>query len=171
MQLPKTDTLDRVTPAVINELQLGDDICAAIEQHRRADFSLLVAMFSQDVRETISIPPINTESKTELKLREELQVPNPVELHSNELSYNKGARISEQFHQGGLQSARLQNGLNPDSLAYVAERTHDLGEEVFHNLSFHTKRTLTHSPKPTLSDHLYQKLVVNQRESQIRQVA
>lgn len=171
MQLPKTDISEQVTPAVINELQLGDHICAAVEQHRRADFSLLIAMFSEDVRETVSIQHLNLESKTESKLREELQVPKPVELRSNEHSYSKGARISEQFHQGGIQSARLQNGLNPDSLAYMTEHTHNLGEDVFRNLSFHSKRTLKSAPEPTISDHLYKKLVINQIESQIRQVA
>ncbi len=167
MQLTTTDTSEPVTPAVINELQVGDNICAAVKQHRRADFALLVAMFSEDIRETVSITPVDLTSNSESELRDKLQVPISAELRSNQESYLKGARISEQFHQGGLQSARLQNGLNPDSLAYLTEHTHDLGEDVYRNLSFHTKRSLKSTPAPTLTDHLYQKLVINQMRSQI----
>jgi hypothetical protein len=161
------DTLAISQSGAINELQLGESITSAVSQERRADFALLLAMFSQDIRETISVEHVDISSKSESQLRDQLQVPRAGKLRSDQESYSKSAQIAEQFHHSGMMGARLQNGLNPDSLAYMAERTHNLEEEVFHNLSYHAQRILTTKPKPTLSHSLHQALQVNRRESEM----
>jgi len=167
MQLTTAKTPEVVTNAVLNELQLGDNICVAVKEGRRSDFSLLVALFSEDIRETIAVEPIQTNKPDESDLRTEFHVPTNVTLRSDQDSYEKGAHIAKHFHEGGIQSARLQNGLNPDCLAYMTENTHNLGEEVYRNLSFHTKRTLSDTSTPTINANLYQKLIINAKESQI----
>lgn len=167
MQPTTTDITETITKGALNELHFGDNISVAVEDGRRSDFSLLVAMFSEDIREAISTEPLDTISTTELDLRNELQVPHQVRLRSNQESYLKSANIAKHFHEGGMLSARLQTGLNPDSLAYMTENTHDLAEDVYRNLSFHAKRTLTTTSINTLKSSLYNELVVNQRESQI----
>ncbi len=98
----------------------------------------------------------------------ELAPANNPALRSCSESYDKSALIAKQFHQGGFHSARLQSNLNPDALSYMTEHTHDLGEEVYRNLSAHTQRSL--SPKATEAAsgaHLYNELLLNQRQSQM----
>lgn len=164
-----TPTTDFVSTLAFNELVVGAPICMAVEENRRADFALLVAMFSDDLSESVPVETIDEITTSEDQLRVELNVAKAQALRSNSQSYDKSAAIANQFHQGGMQSARLQNGLNPDSLAYLTEYTHDLGEEVYRNLSFHTQRALKSEPKTMKTDgYLYNELICNMRERQIR---
>ncbi len=145
MQTQTTHSTSLTHAALFNEQQTSA-ISAAVEENRRADFAFLVAMFADDVCE--------------------LALANNPALRSCSKSYDKSALIAQQFHQGGLHSARLQNNLNPDALAYMTEHTHDLGEEVYRNLSAHTQRSL--SPKATEASsgaHLYNALLLNQAKS------
>jgi len=154
--------------AAINELQFGSNINAAVEQNRRADFALLLAMFSEDVRETTSIEDVSAETASEQNLRNQLNVPAPQALHSDADSYSRSAQIANQFHQGGFQSAQLQMDLCPDALACHAENTHGLGEEVYRNLSFHAQRSLSEKTKTAINNNnLYQQLVTSGRTDTI----
>lgn len=171
MQLQQSVPTELPASTAINELHFGNDINSAVEQSRRADFSLLLAMFSEDVRETTPIELLDTGSSKDSDLRVQLDVPQAQPLASNQSSYLSSAEIAKQFHNGGLQSAQLQADLRPDALAYVAENTHGLGEETYRNLSFHAKRHLANQTTETLKPvHLYQDLVVATRKNQIHSV-
>ncbi|NOI65668.1 VC2046/SO_2500 family protein [Vibrio sp. 99-8-1] len=171
MQLQQSVPTELPTSTAINELHFGNDINTAVEQSRRADFSLLLAMFSEDVRETTPIEQFDTAPSEESDLRSQLDVPQARPLASDQSSYSSSAEIAKHFHAGGIQSAQLQADLRPDALAYIAENTHGLGEETYRNLSFHAKRQLINQTTETLKPvHLYQDLVVANRKNQIHNV-
>ena len=170
MQLQKSAPSEMTFSSAINELHFGSKVNSAVEQNRRADFSLLLAMFSEDVRETTPIDILDTKSTSEEQLRIELNVPKLRLLASDQSSYLYASEITNQFHNGGLKSAQLQSELRPDALAYLAENSHNLGEEVYRSLSFHTKRNLSANQPCTMnSTHLYNDLVVASRANTIRQ--
>ncbi|WP_413284801.1 VC2046/SO_2500 family protein [Vibrio sp. MA40-2] len=168
MQLNAIDNSETFSVGAINQLQMGETVCRAVSEKRRADFALLVAMFSDDVRDNTPLEQLSTPSTSEHELHNQFQVAARQSLRSNQESYTKSAHIANNFHQGGITSAKLQHGLNPDALAYMTEHTYDLGEEVYNNISIHTQRSLTAAKKPIVAaNDLYQHLVVNTRESQI----
>lgn len=172
MQTQPLQSPTQTQAGVLNELQLGGGICNAVKTNSRADFALLVAMFSNDVRETTPVESVKKLDDPQAVLRKNLGVPESQPLRSDAESYGKSAHIAQQFHQSGIQAAKLQQGLTPDALAYMTENTHDLGEEVYRNLSNHSLRTLKSEPAELNSDgHLYNELLLNRRQSQIQAYA
>ncbi|MDV7103130.1 VC2046/SO_2500 family protein [Vibrio sp. TH_r3] len=168
MQLNAIDNSETFSFGSINQLQMGETICKAVSEKRRADFALLVAMFSDDVRDNTPLDQLSTQTISEQELHNQFQIPVKQLLRSNQDSYAKSAHIANNFHQGGITSAKLQHELNPDALAYMTEHTCDLGEEVYNNLSIHAQHSLVASKKAAIATNdLYQHLVVNRRESQI----
>lgn len=162
----RVHTLDKAS--VINELQFGPSINRAVFEGRRADFGLLLSMFSHDVRDNVPSETLEEESTTDAQLRQRFALPHPQPLRSDSSSYEIAARHSHHFHQGGLASAKLSHYLIPDALTYLPEETHNLPEEVYHNLSGHLRRQLDEAkPRRILAGDLYNKLVTAQRQSQI----
>ena len=62
-------TLDKA--GIINELKFGIGISQAVEQGRRADFALLLSMFSNDVRDCTPIDTIEVSETNEERLRKQ----------------------------------------------------------------------------------------------------
>ncbi|MDW6093440.1 VC2046/SO_2500 family protein [Vibrio rhizosphaerae] len=160
-------TLDKAN--LINELQCGQSVNLAIVQNRRADFALLLAMLSNDMRETTATEVIDPIHFTDAELRKHFALASPQPLRSDHETYASGAQVALQFHQGGIRSAKLQHYLRPDALSYFPEHTHQLEESVYHNLSGHQRRQLEDkTPSQSLNYELYNQLVTNRRLSQIQ---
>ncbi len=159
-------TLDKAN--LINELQCGQSVGQAIHQSRRSDFALLLAMLSQDVRDTTPIDKLPDPDHTDLY--HQFSVPKSQPLVSDQQSYQRGEKIAEQFNHSGIMAAKLQCYLSPEALTYRPEQTHNLPEEVYHNLSGHQRRELAEGSHQgiNLDLHLYHSLVINQRQSQIQ---
>jgi len=66
-------------------------------------------------------------------------------------------------------SSRLAHGLSPDALAYLPEETHNLPEEVYHNLSGHERRRLA-EPKqqPSVPQDIYKLMAAARLTNQIQ---
>ncbi|MCG9787644.1 VC2046/SO_2500 family protein [Vibrio barjaei] len=144
---------------LISELQCGTSLCRAVEQGRRADFSLILSMFSHDCRETGVIEDIDTAISDEAVLRQRFNVPTAQKLQGELDDYQTSAAIANQFHQGGLASAKLQHYSTPEPLNYQPTDTRGLSEEVYQNLSGHTRRQLVQgSAKTPNVDYLYNRL-------------
>lgn len=160
-------TLDKA--GLINELQIGTGISQAVLHGRRADFSLMLALFSNDVRDTTPVEAIEQVETTEDVLRQRFELQAPQTLRSDQSSYQISARQADLFHQGGLASAKLSHYLTPEVLAYLPEDTQDLPEEVYLNLSGHERRHLAHkTPKTLLPSDLYPQLNMAWRHDQLR---
>lgn len=154
---------------VINELSFAGGIGHAVESGNRADFALLLAMLSRDVRDIEPVESFDNTIESEDQLRIRLGVKKAQSLASDEESYTRGAAVAHQFHTGGIQSAKLQDDLNPDALAYRPHTTQGLSEEVYRNLSTHDHRLLqTSERRPASTNNLYQQLVVAQRSAQMQ---
>jgi hypothetical protein len=168
--IPESDAARPVQ--AINELQFGNNINRAVETGHRSDFALLLAMLSQDVRDTTPVTTIQEPDSSEAALRRQFSVPAARELRSNHDSYNRSASIAEHFHKDGMAGVQLQAGLCPDALAYLPEKTHDLAEDVYRNLSLHEQRAMTKSTPALMPDNdLYNQLIVAHRASQMQAYA
>ncbi|WP_260259005.1 VC2046/SO_2500 family protein [Vibrio intestinalis] len=163
----QVETINNIN--TINELQFGNGINHAVHEGRRADFALILSMFSDDVRDNTPVEQIDTVEITDQTLRQRFELQPPQALRSDQSSYDISARQAEMFHAAGLSSAKLSHYLNPEVLTYLPEQTHDLPEEVYHNLSLHQQRQLgSKEPKKLMPFDLYNQLIEAQRTFQIQ---
>lgn len=107
---------------LINELQLGEKLGECVHTDRRADFSLLLAMLTEDVREhsQFNLPVIerNTDSLDEQQLRKEFNLPNKAPLvieKPNDLScFNQATKIIAKK----LTAIHLEDALQPKACSF-----------------------------------------------------
>ncbi|MFC3025522.1 VC2046/SO_2500 family protein [Vibrio zhugei] len=160
-------TIDKA--ALINELTVGNGINHAVHQRRRADFALMLAMFSGDVRDNTPVEKVDDIVTTDDLLRQRFQLQPPQALRNDQSSYAIAEAQATLFHGSGLASAKLSHYLRPDALTYLPEDTHNLPEEVYHNLSGHDRRHLAErEPTKSLPADLYQQLNTAMRCDQLR---
>ena len=161
------NTLDKA--GIINELVYGTDINTAVHEGRRADFSLILSMFSDNACENSPIERFDDSNETEEGLRKRFALQSPQPLRSDQKSYEIATKQSEFFHKGGLPSAKLCHCIQPDALIYLPEDTCDLPEDVYHNLSGHQRRSLaSKESKTSLPTDLYSQLIEARRTHQIQ---
>lgn len=160
-------TLDKA--AIISELQFGTGINHAVHEGRRADFALILSMFSDDVRDNTPLEKIDQIDTSEQALRKRFELQQPQQLRSDQSSYEISAQQAALFHSSGLPSTKLSHYLTPEVLTYLPEDTHDLPEEVYHNLSGHQRRAMAEkAPKELMPIDLYNQLIKAQRTFQIQ---
>jgi hypothetical protein len=160
-------TLDKA--AIISELQFGTGINHAVHEGRRADFALILSMFSDDVRDNTPLEKVDEIDTSEQALRKKFELQAPQQLRSDQDSYQVSATQASLFHRSGLASTKLSHYLNPDALTYLPEDTHNLPEEVYHNLSGHQRRAMGEKePKELMPIDLYNQLIKAQRTFQIQ---
>jgi hypothetical protein len=130
-----------------HELQLGDQLNECVHQTRRADFSLMLAMLAEDVREhsQFSLPSkvdATEANSSETALRKKFQLPNsaPLALKSMEeiASFNQAGTISA----NDLASIRLSNAIAPKPLAFRDDKKH-ISHDVIANTSVHCQVKLS----------------------------
>jgi hypothetical protein len=124
----------------INELQLAEQLGKCIHSERRSDFSLMMAMLTEDVREhsQFKLPVIEDTSReiSEQKLRKEFNLPPKASLAIKEPHqfgcFNQAQKIVDQQ----LSSIHLENALKPNPIAF---RDNDkyISSEVMSNTSIH----------------------------------
>ncbi|MDC5848962.1 VC2046/SO_2500 family protein [Vibrio europaeus] len=160
-------TLDKA--AIISELQFGAGINHAVHEGRRADFALILSMFSDDVRDNTPLEKVDEIDTSEQALRKKFELQAPQQLRSDQSSYQVSATQASLFHSSGLPSTKLSHYLTPDALTYLPEDTHNLPEEVYHNLSGHQRRAMGEKePKELMPIDLYNQLIKAQRTFQIQ---
>ncbi|HIF9429631.1 TPA: VC2046/SO_2500 family protein [Photobacterium damselae] len=133
-------TLDKAQ--LINEIQLGNQLGHAVEQGRRSDFALMLALLSPDFLENTPVDHIDNKPVTDSQLRGYFELQDSRPLTTSEFCYERGAVQAEAFHQGGLASCRLMDGLQPIALTFPPQDTKGMPEELYHNLSGHERRKL-----------------------------
>ena len=110
---------------LLHELQLGEQLNESVHQARRADFSLMLAMLCDDVREhsQFTLPQAEGNSvdesvDTSQRLRKHFDLPEsaPLALKSIEQikDYNQGQLIAD----NDLASLQLSNALSPKPLTF-----------------------------------------------------
>ena len=131
---PKSDIL-------LHELQLGEQLNESVHQARRADFSLMLAMLCDDVREqsqfVLPKPDGNLTDiadQTNEALRQHFDLPEQAPLALKNIEqinqYNQGQLIAE----NDLVSVHLSNALSPKPLTFRDDNRH-IASNVLGNTS------------------------------------
>jgi hypothetical protein len=139
---------------LVHELQLGEQLNESVHCERRSDFSLLLAMLTDDVRAhsqfklpLSQIPEKNTSSE---RLRKYFQLPDEAPLALKDVadidSYNQAILIENQQ----LEDLRLANILTPKPLAFRDDVKH-INQQVMTNTSLYCQQknqdiSLTQTP-------------------------
>ncbi|QIZ76329.1 VC2046/SO_2500 family protein [Ferrimonas lipolytica] len=106
----------RTDAILVNELQLGDSLNQAVQQDRREDFSLLLAMMVQDVRFQSQFQLGKDEQGDNVSVRQQLHLAEPQALVSQYQQEGRTIVNADAFQQGGLVQSRLQNCLQPEAV-------------------------------------------------------
>ena len=117
------------TNVLLHELQLGEQLNESVEQTRRADFSLMLAMLAEDVREQSQflLPKSEEETAVELSnlaLRKQFNLPDKAKLAlttPNEVNqFNQAHTIVD----NDLSNIHLTNAMMPKPLAFRDDNKH-----------------------------------------------
>ncbi len=137
----KSDVLSN--DILIHELQLGEQLNESVHHERRSDFSLMLAMLTDDVRahSQFKLPLTTTAEKTTTseQLRKYFQLPDEAPLALKNLdgihSFNQAGLIEQQQ----LDHLRLANTLNPKPLAFRDDAKY-INAQVMTNTSLYCQQ-------------------------------
>lgn len=128
---------------LIHELQLGEQLGECVHDDRRAEFSLLLAMLTDDVRahSQFSLPQSEFIEKTTTteQLRKEFQLPNEVPLALESIEKINEFNQAELINQNQLTSLRLVNTLIPKPLVFRDDVKH-ISKTVMSNTSLYCQQ-------------------------------
>lgn len=107
---------------LIHELQLGEQLGECVHNERRSDFSLLLAMLTDDVRVhsqfTLPKSEVIEKASSSEQLRQEFQLPDEAPLSLKSLESIDEFNQSELVSKSQLDCLRLNNVLNPKALSF-----------------------------------------------------
>jgi len=138
---------------LIHELQLGEQLNESVHNERRSDFSLMLAMLTDDVRahSQFKLPRSQTPEKniSTAQLRKEFQLPDEAPLALTDIAEISTFNQAELIAAKQLEHLRLVNTLNPKPLAFRDDVQH-IDQQVLANTSLycqqrHEKQTLEHT--------------------------
>lgn len=111
----------QVDSLLINESQLGSQLNQCVHQSRRSDFSLMLAMLSQDVRdfsEFHSVDNDTAESTQESDLRALFDLPQEKRMGLTSMDEVEEFNQAHLIEEGGLSTIRLNQCVKPQALAF-----------------------------------------------------
>jgi hypothetical protein len=148
---------------LLHELQLGEQLNECVHQSRRSDFSLMLAMLCDDVREQSQFILPNTApidgTSTEIKevnnqvLRKHFELPAeaPLALQNIEQinQYNQGKIVAD----NDMASLHLMNALTPKPLAFRNDNKH-ISSDVLANTSLVCQEKYAQAPVDVINKPL-----------------
>ena len=147
---------------LLHELQLGEQLNESVVETRRADFSLMLAMLADDVREQSQFllphapEPIETDF-TNLALRKQFNLPEQAPLALSSLDDVKQFNQAQTIADNDLATIHLANAMMAKPLAFRDDKKH-IDTQVLQNTSLFTqlkhKQTLTSDADNPLSKPL-----------------
>ena len=128
---------------LVHELQLGEQLNESVHHERRSDFSLLLAMLTEDVRAhsqfTLPLSQIPEKSTSSEQLRKYFQLPDEAPLALKDVAdisrYNQASLLEKQQ----LEDLRLANILSPKPLAFRDDVKH-INQQVMTNTSLYCQQ-------------------------------
>jgi hypothetical protein len=127
----------QIESTLVNELQIGSRLNVAIENNRRGEFGLLLAMLSVDARDMAQFQLDNDVESTQ-KLRQQFSVPQP-QLLVDDISIHPDTIDNAMlFQQQGARQFQLQQALTPEALVIRGAQS-DAMVEVLSNCDYLTK--------------------------------
>ncbi|OUR59807.1 hypothetical protein A9Q74_16130 [Colwellia sp. 39_35_sub15_T18] len=111
-----------VPTTLLHELQLGEQLNESVHQARRADFSLMLAMLCDDVREQSQfVLPQQELTKTALDscaLRKQFELPEQAPLALKNLEQINQYNQAQYVDESKLTNIHLSNAMQPKPLAF-----------------------------------------------------
>ncbi|RPA59149.1 queD-like protein [Shewanella frigidimarina] len=127
----------QIESTLVNELQIGSRLNVAIENNRRGEFGLLLAMLSIDARDMAQFQLDNDVDSTQ-KLRQRFSVPQP-QLLVDDISVHPDTIDNAMiFQEQGARQFQLQQALTPEALVIRGSQS-DSMVEVLSNCDYLTK--------------------------------
>ncbi|ATF09102.1 VC2046/SO_2500 family protein [Candidatus Enterovibrio altilux] len=151
---------------VIQDVQLSDHLNHAVTQGRRSDFVLLLTLLSANVTVTTPTNPPYPKISTDSNLRESLSLPAPERLSATEIDYHLSVKQTNMFYHSGIISVRLNHCISPSALHFPVFETHNLDENVYHNLSEHQRSKIANENNKIAELNpidLYNQLIISKR--------
>ncbi|MEI6895790.1 MAG: VC2046/SO_2500 family protein [Colwellia sp.] len=129
--------------ALLHELQLGVKLNTCVVEKRRADFSLMLAMLAEDVREQSQFllpkqPTLSAVEQSDDSLRKQFNLPDKAPLSLSTLDEISQFNQAQLIVDNDLLSIQLSHVLNPKPLAFRDNPNH-ICSEVLNNTSFLTQ--------------------------------
>jgi len=129
--------------ALVHELQLGERLNQSVEQTRRADFSLMLAMLAEDVREQSQflLPKAEApavEEASNSALRKAFNLPEKESLALKTLEDIKQFNQAQIIANNDLANIHLSNAMNVKPIAFRDNKQH-ISAEVLENTSLLTQ--------------------------------
>lgn len=155
---------------LLHELQLGEQLNESVVQARRADFSLMLAMLTEDVREQSQFLLPQTEGAvaaevTNAALRKQFNLPNKAALALTSLDDMKQFNQVQTIIDNDLANIHLTNAMMAKPLAFRDDKKH-IESQVLQNTSLFTQ--LKHKQAIAVNQRLSNQLQINQaQENQV----
>jgi len=131
---------------LVHELQLGDKLNESVHSARRADFSLLLAMLTDDVQShsQFSLPQtVNNENiVNDDVLRKEFDLPDQAPLALGKKHSVSSFNQAELINQNRISELHLSNVLSPKPLAFRDDIKH-IPHDVMMNTSLYCQKKYT----------------------------
>ncbi len=154
---------------LLHELQLGEQLNESVVQARRADFSLMLAMLTTDVREQSQFLIPQAEETTvadvtNIALRKQFNLPDKAVLALTSLDDVKQFNQVQSIVDKDLANIHLTNAMMPKPLAFRDDKNY-IESLVLQNTSLFTQ--LKHTQAMEVKKSLSNQLLVNEaREKQ-----
>jgi len=131
------------TSVLLHELQLGEQLNESVEQTRRADFSLMLAMLADDVREQSQFLLPKTQEVTpadlsNVALRKQFNLPEKAILALTTSDDVKQFNQADTIVDNDLTNIHLTNAMMPKPLAFRDDKNH-IESQVLENTSLFTQ--------------------------------
>lgn len=129
--------------ALLHELQLGEQLNESVGQSRRADFSLMLAMLAEDVREQSQFLLPKAQQKlpadaTNSSLRKQFNLPEQAALALTTIDELSKFNQVQTVVDRNLASLHLSNVMQPKPLAFRDDKNH-INSQVLKNTSLFTQ--------------------------------
>ncbi|WDE01910.1 hypothetical protein SG35_016550 [Thalassomonas actiniarum] len=128
---------------LVHELQLGEQLGECVHSARRSDFSLMLAMLTEDVRDhsQFALPVVEDEPRdiTTETLRKEFHLPDEAPLALKNDTQIQDFNQAELVQDNQLASLQLQNAINPKPLAFRDDKSH-VPHQVMTNTTTHCQK-------------------------------
>ncbi|MBL4900526.1 MAG: hypothetical protein JKX76_12995 [Colwellia sp.] len=135
---------------LLHELQLGEQLNKSVHQARRADFSLMLAMLCDDVREhsQFILPQTDTSlveqsAQTTQALRKHFNLPKQAPLALKNVEQISQYNQSQLIADNDLVSIQLSNALSPKPLTFRDDKQH-ITSNILSNTSLTCQEKHTH---------------------------
>lgn len=128
---------------LINEIQLGVKLNECIHSNRRSDFSLMLAMLTNDAREfsEFLVPdgPMNVSTSDEQQLRRLFDLPIAQPTGLKAISDIDAFNESALANANNMTAVYLNNAIKPKAISFRDDAKH-INSNILANTNLHTKK-------------------------------